>query len=91
MLKSLLSTFTHAQNVPEKLWQRTNFIREHYTNYFFLVILAHIALQLENVGPTFSSFSPCPFLSSVAINNRKQFHCLNMHVVLNSKTGPILI
>ena len=93
MLKSLLSTFTHTQNAPEELCQRyqTNFIREHYTNYFFLVILARMALQLENVCPTFSSFSPCSFLSSVAINDRKQFHCLNIHVVLNNKTGSLFL
>ena len=93
MLKLSHNAFTHTKHAPEELWQRyqTNFIREHYTNYFFLVILARIALQLENVGPTFSSFSPCPFLSSVAINDRKQFHCLNMHVVFNNKTGPLLI
>ena len=52
----------------------------------FLVILLGIELKREKVGPTFSSFKPCPFLPSVATYGRKQVQCLNK--VLNNKTGP---
>ena len=47
------------------------------TAIIFLVIFAGIALKLENVGPTFSSFNPCPSLLSVATDDKKQFLCLN--------------
>ena len=52
------------------------------------MIFVGIALKLENVGPTFSSFSLCLSLPFFAIDDRKQFQCLN--VVLNNTTGPLL-
>ena len=36
---------------------------------FFEVIFAVIALKLENVGTTFSSFNPCTFLPSKATDS----------------------
>ena len=38
----------------------------------FLEIFVGTAFQLEKVNQTFSSFNPCPFLPSVAIDG---FHC----------------
>ena len=43
-----------------------------------LVIFAGMALKLENVGPTFSSFNPSPSLPSVDTDDRKYCHCLNI-------------
>ena len=37
------------------------------------IILAGIAFKLENVGPIFSSFNPCPSSASVETDDRKQF------------------
>ena len=55
----------------------------------FLLIFAGIALKLENVGPTFSSFNPHTSLPFVETDDRKQFQCLN--IVFNNKTAPLLI
>ena len=55
----------------------------------FLLIFSGIALKLENVGPTFSSFNPHTSLPFVETDDRKQFQCLN--IVFNNKTAPILI
>ena len=41
------------------------------------------SIKLEKVGPTFSSFNPCPSMPSVVISDRKQFQCLN--IVFNRK------
>ena len=41
-----------------------------------LVIFKGIALELEKVVPTLSSFNTCPSLASIATDNRKLFHCL---------------
>ena len=38
----------------------------------------HKALKVEKFDPLFSSFIPFPFLPSVAQDDRKQFHCLNI-------------
>jgi len=45
---------------------------------------AGIAFKLENVGPIYSSFNPCPSLASVATEGRKQFHSLN--IVFNNQS-----
>ena len=42
------------------------------TQNSFLVSFAATALKLEKGGPTFSSFNPCPSLSSAVMNGRKQ-------------------
>ena len=55
----------------------------------FLLIFSGIALKLENVGPTFSSFNPHTSLPFVETDDRKQFQCLN--IVFNNKTAPLLI
>ena len=49
---------------------------EYQTNWRFF---AGIALKLEKVGPTFTSFIPCPSLPFVATDDRKQFHCLKYY------------
>ena len=54
-----------------------------------LVVFTGIALNVEKVGPTFSIFNPCPSLSPFALDDRKQFPCLN--IVLKNKTGPFLL
>ena len=42
-------------------------------NNKFLVIFAAIPFKLEQVGPIFSSFNPCPSLPFVATDDREQF------------------
>ena len=54
-----------------------------YDDNFFWWFL-QVALKLEKVDPTFSSFSQCQSLSSVATDNKKQFQCVN-------KTGPLFL
>ena len=65
------------------------FHQEALTIKIFAGIFAGMAckLKLEKVGTTFSRFSPCPSLSFVTTDNRKQFQCLNID--LNNKTGPL--
>ena len=67
-LKSLLSGFTYAQNVPEYLMI---VLKKSNPPIRFLVFFVEIALKLENVGPTFSSLNPFPSLPSVPANDRK--------------------
>ena len=43
--------------------------------------------KARKVGPTFSSFNPCPTLSFVATDNTKRFQSLN--IVLKNKSGPL--
>ena len=43
-----------------------------------LVIFASIAQNLKMLAKLFQSFNPCPFLPSVAADDRKQFQCLNI-------------
>ena len=52
------------------------------------VTFAGITSKREKVGPTFWSFSPCPFSPSVATDDRKQFQCPS--TVLNNKTGLLI-
>ena len=56
---------------------------------YFWVIFEGISLKLKNVAPTFSSSNPNPSASFVALDNRKDFLCLNK--VLNNKTGPLFL
>ena len=49
------------------------FHKQSLTITMFLVSFAGIALKLEKVGPTFSTFNPCSSLPSVASDDRKQF------------------
>ena len=55
-------------------------------NIFGVHGFVSFTVKLEKVGPTSSSFNPCPSLPSVATDNGKQFQWLN--IVLNDKTGP---
>ena len=50
---------------------------------------ACVALKLDEVGPIFSNFNPCPSLKSVATDHRKQFQCPN--IVSENKTGPLFM
>ena len=43
-----------------------------------------MALKLEKVGQTFSSFNACPSLPSVKTDDREKIQCLN--IVVNNKT-----
>lgn len=49
------------------------FHKQSLTITMFLVSFAGTALELEKVGPTFSTFNPCPSLPFVAPDDRKQF------------------
>ena len=51
------------------------------TLLWFSAIFAGMSLKLKNADPTFSSFSPCPWLRSVTTDDGKQFQCIN--IVLN--------
>ena len=53
------------------------------------MILTGIALKHEKVGPTFSSFNPCPSLASVETDDMTKIRCLN--VDLNNKPRPLLL
>ena len=71
VLKYSLSAFSQAQNAPEEFEEDIKQISTGSTNHssIFLVIFPAIALELENIGPTCSSFNP---LSILAINcNRR--------------------
>ena len=55
--------------------------------FFGLFLKIDIALKLEKVGPTLSSFNLCPsVLPFVATDDKKRFQCVN--IVLSNKTGP---
>ena len=58
------------------------------TIIIFLVIFAGIALKLENVYPTFSSFNPCP--SRIRCNRRKGTFS-KPKLALDNKSGPIIL
>ena len=49
-------------------------------------ISAVTGLKIEKVGPSFSSFNPCPSLSFIATGDRKQSQCLNKVLLHFSKT-----
>ena len=52
-----------------------------------MVIVTGIVLKLEQFGRTFSSLNPCPFLPSVATDDRNQFQCLKLF--LNNKFAAL--
>ena len=53
------------------------------------MIVTGIALKLEPFGSTFSSLNPCPFLPSVATDDRNQFQCLK--IFLNNKFAALFL
>ena len=55
----------------------------------FLVIVTGIVLKLEQFGRTFSSLNPCPFLPSVATDDRNHFQCLK--IFLNNKFAALFL
>ena len=64
--------------VKSKRKLQTNFARENLTVIIFSVSFADITLiELERVGPIFSSFNPCPSVPSAATEDRKKFQCPN--------------
>ena len=79
VLNSLLSVFTHTMNDPVKSKRKlqTNFARENLTVIITSVIFADMTLELERVGPIFSSVNQCPSVPSAATEDRKQFQCPN--------------
>ena len=56
------------------------------TMILFGAISALMGLKIEKVGPSSSSFNPCPSLSSIATGDRKQSQCLNKVLLHFSKT-----
>ena len=58
-------------------------------NNFFWYFCVEITLNLEKVGPTFSSFNPCPSFPSVVTNDIKQNKRHN--IVLNNKPRPLFL
>ena len=59
-----------------------------------IIFLGHISavmgLKIEKVGPSFSSFNPCPSLSFIATGDRKQSRCLNKILLHFFKNMQIL-
>ena len=90
-LKLLLSGFTYAQNVPDKLQGEYLIIcfKKAQPIISFLVFFVEIASKHEKFSLKFSSFNPLPSLPSVATNDRKQNKCHN--IVLNNKPGPLFL
>ena len=85
LIKSLLSAFNKKTQCSCRVMKTiSNDFQKH-----FLVIFAGISLKLEKLEPTFSSFYPCAFMSSVATDDRKQFQYLN--IALNNNTGPLFL
>ena len=56
----------------------------------FLMIFTGIALKHKKVGPTFSSFNPCPSLASVGTDDMTQIRCLNIALYNKPRPLPIL-
>ena len=71
--------YSYEEDIQQISSGRTN----HNT---FLEIFVGIAFQLGKVSPTFSSFNPCPFLPSVAIDG---FHCHQELIKGTEKASPI--
>ena len=53
------------------------------------MIVKGIVLKLEQFGGTLSSLNPCPFLPSVATDDRNQFQCLK--IFLNNKFAALFL
>ena len=88
--ESLLRAFTYIQNAPEDYKEGIKHIFNHGAlTTIFLVIVTGIALKLEQFGTTFSSLNPCPFLPSVATDDRNQFQCLK--IFLNNKFAALFL
>ena len=93
MFKSLLSTFT--QNVwPVESWRRYMSSQFRLQGAQTIIFLGDISvvmgLKIEKVGPSFSSFNPCPSLSFIATGDRKQSQCFNKVSLRFSKTCEFL-
>ena len=90
VLNSFLSVFTHTLNDPVKSKRKlqTNFARENLTVIITSVIFADMTLELERVGPIFSSVNQCPSLA--ICSNRRQETVSMPKFVLNNKTGLVL-
>ena len=81
---SLLSTFTphHPLSPPPNTFHQGALTIIFWGDY--------LSLKTRKIGPTLSTFNPCPSLQSIATNNRKQFQYLSIiltkldHYVLNS-------
>ena len=74
MLKSLHSAFTCPIH---KMLLRVKQMLSGSTKKNFLVIFAGMVFKLQKSWVNFS-FNPCPFLLTVATDDREQFQSLNM-------------
>ena len=93
MFKSLLSTFT--QNVwPVESWRRYMSSQFRLQGAQTIIFLGDISvvmgLKIEKVGPSFSSFNPCPSLSFIATGDRKPSQSLNKVLLHFFKNMQIL-
>ena len=79
------SAFSQAQNAPEEFEEDIEQISTFFGDF------PCIALKLENIGPTYSTFNLCPSLPSIATEDRKQFQYRYLTKVLNNKTGPLFL
>ena len=90
LLKPLLSDFTHAHNVLDKLsgeYLCNKYFKKSATQNMFFGNFVEKASKLENFSPTFWSFNPFPSLPSVATNDKKQNK--RHDKVLNNKPSPL--
>ena len=91
VLNSFLSVFTHTLNDPVKSKRKlqTNFARENLTVIITSVIFADMTLELERVGPVFSSVNQCPSVRAICCYRRQKTVSMPKFV-LNNKTGLFL-
>ena len=71
----------NTQNALLGIWNISN---KFYQGALIIIIFVSMALKLEKVGQTFSSFNECSFLPSVKTDDRKKIQCRN--IVFNNKT-----
>ena len=96
MLKSLLSAFTPNVWPVELHCMKKIHVSSQFrpqgaqTIIFFDDISAVMGLKIEKVGPSFSSFNPCPSLSFIATGDRKPSQSLNKVLLHFFKNMQIL-
>ena len=72
VFKYSLSAFSQAQNAPEEFEEDIEQI-----STFFGDFPLHSIKTSKNIGPTYSSFNPCPSLPSIKLLQQKTGNSFN--------------